>query len=99
MCRQYNDFGSYSRDKQENNLNSLDFSDFNVTICGDLSHPHKQDLMDIAEFERSCMQACFTHLSGEVGATAAAQIQAFINVTDLFVQIYVARDIASRLNK
>lgn len=99
MCRQYNDFGSYARDKQENNLNSLDFPDFNGVISEDLSLARKQDLMDIAEFERSCMRVCFARLSSEIGVMASARIRAFINVTDLFGQIYVARDIASRMNK
>ena len=28
MCRMYNDFGSVGRDREENNLNSIDFPDF-----------------------------------------------------------------------
>ncbi|QKX63437.1 uncharacterized protein TRUGW13939_10607 [Talaromyces rugulosus] len=103
MCRQYNDLGSYSRDKQENNLNSLDFTDFHdgntCETCECSGPPRKQDLIDIAEFERTCMQACFAHLSSEISVTTSAQIKAFINVTDLFGQIYVAKDIASRLKK
>lgn len=96
MCRQYNDYGSYSRDKEEKNLNSLDFADFNENICEGLG-PRKEDLMNIAEFERSCMQLCFKRLSSEVNQKVSSQIRAFINVTDLFGQIYVAQDIASRL--
>jgi hypothetical protein len=96
MCRQYNDYGSYSRDKEEKNLNSLDFADFNENVCRG-SGPRKEDLMDIAEFERSVMQLCFKRLTSEVSQKVSAQIQAFINVTDLFGQIYVAQDIASRL--
>lgn len=99
MCRQYNDFGSCSRDQQENNLNSLDFSEFNGIISEHSIVSRKQDLMDIADFERSCMQVCFSHLSGEIDDMAAARIKAFIDVTDLFGQIYVAQDIASRLKR
>lgn len=96
MCRQYNDYGSYSRDKEEKNLNSLDFADFNENFPK-RSRPQKEDLMDIAEFERSCMQLCFKRLSSEVSQKVSAQLHAFINVTDLFGQIYVVQDIASRL--
>jgi hypothetical protein len=28
MCRQYNDYGSVARDREEKNLNSLDFEEF-----------------------------------------------------------------------
>ncbi|KAE8347407.1 hypothetical protein BDV24DRAFT_157699 [Aspergillus arachidicola] len=97
MCRQFNDYGSHLRDLQEKNLNSLHFADFNGDSLSRGQDQHKQDLMELAEFERSCMQVCFAHLSAETSATTAAQIQAFIKVTDLFGQIYVAQDIASRL--
>ncbi|KAE8137311.1 hypothetical protein BDV38DRAFT_293075 [Aspergillus pseudotamarii] len=97
MCRQFNDYGSRLRDLQEKNLNSLDFADFNGDGLSRGQDQHKQDLMELAEFERSCMQVCFAHLSAETSATTTAQIQVFIKVTDLFGQIYVAQDIASRL--
>lgn len=29
MCRMYNDYGSVQRDKEERNLNSVDFEEFN----------------------------------------------------------------------
>ncbi|PYH91566.1 ent-kaurene synthase [Aspergillus ellipticus CBS 707.79] len=92
MCRQYNDYGSHRRDIAEGNLNSLDFEEFQ-------SDDAKEDLMAVAEFERECMKVCFARLSAEINAATVARIQAFIDVTDLFGQIYVAQDIASRIQK
>ncbi|OGM45785.1 hypothetical protein ABOM_005479 [Aspergillus bombycis] len=97
MCRQFNDCGSQLRDLQEKNLNSLDFAEFNGDGLSRGPGQHKQDLIQLAEFERSCMEVCFANLSAETSATISAQIQAFIKVTDLFGQIYIAQDIASRL--
>ncbi|KAJ6025059.1 Ent-kaurene synthase [Penicillium herquei] len=96
MCRQYNDYGSQLRDAAERNLNSLDFIEFTEHMSGKLNSG-KQDLMELAEFERECMQLCFTRLSAEISSSTAAQVLAFIDVTDLFGQIYVAQDIASRM--
>ncbi|KAJ5636931.1 Ent-kaurene synthase [Penicillium longicatenatum] len=96
MCRQFNDYGSHSRDQQEHNLNSLDFADFHEGF-GNGSEDKKHILMQIADFERKCMEICCEHLAKEISATTLAQIRVFIGVTDLFGQIYVARDIASRL--
>jgi hypothetical protein len=97
MCRQYNDYGSYSRDSAEGNLNSLDFPEFRIRIDRDLesplepyppaitSHPFelsKKALMEIAEFERSCMELCFVQLLAGLSAATSTEIKAFINVTD-----------------
>ncbi|KAI4149779.1 MAG: hypothetical protein LQ340_004453, partial [Diploschistes diacapsis] len=70
MCRQYNDYGSAKRDAEESNLNSLDFPDFQSGAGsaarqadgGCDSQSMKQELMAIAEFERSCMQLALQNL-------------------------------------
>ncbi|KAJ5722104.1 Ent-kaurene synthase [Penicillium malachiteum] len=96
MCRQFNDYGSHSRDQQEHNLNSLDFADFHGN-SSNVTEKHKQDLMQIADLERNCMEMCYEYLAKETSTATLARIRVFIGVTDLFGQIYVARDIASRL--
>lgn len=111
MCRQYNDYGSHERDALEGNLNSLDFAEFTNSLSvsastvsagwdsDDQDKRTKQALAEIAECERACMQQWLTFLSAELGARTSAKIKAFVDVTDLFGQIYVARDIASRAQR
>ncbi|KAL8848314.1 MAG: hypothetical protein Q9221_006668 [Calogaya cf. arnoldii] len=57
----------------------------------------KEDLMVIAEYERSCMQLTLGKLTAISPPATIQKLQVFIDVTDMFGQIYVQRDIASRL--
>lgn len=58
----------------------------------------KIELMEIAEFERACMQLALQNLRPTIGSPATMKaLQVFIDVTDLFGQIYVQKDIASRI--
>ncbi|KAI4190537.1 MAG: hypothetical protein LQ348_003647 [Seirophora lacunosa] len=59
----------------------------------------KEDLMAIAEFERSCMQLALEKLTRISPPATVHKPQIFIDVTDMFGQIYVQRDIASRVQK
>ncbi|PWY96735.1 Ent-kaurene synthase [Aspergillus sclerotioniger CBS 115572] len=107
MCRQYNDYGSILRDVEEGTLNSVDFPEFwedATRPAGQASedrseHAVKEDLMWLAEYEREC---CFQGLMKLVNETGldertAKIVKTFVDVTDLYGQIYVARDIASRV--
>lgn len=137
MCRQYNDYGSATRDAEEGNFNSLDFLSFRDTEYGRgngvggrnslsnavegasrgkgvgdacesqpatnsdgggkrFSHA-KDSLMAFAEFERAGMELAKERLSSVVPQRCMEQLQAFIDVTDMFGQIYVQKDIASRV--
>jgi hypothetical protein len=139
MCRQYNDYGSATRDAEEGNVNSFDFPDFcdlgngreNGVVgtdssanaaesVGDASEAQrptkrrrhnatngdnektrtssaKDSLMALAEFERAGMELAKERLSSEVPRSCMEQLQVFIDVTDMFGQIYVHKDIASRV--
>ena len=59
----------------------------------------KDDLMYVAEYERECCDRALEKLLREtvVDARTRRILQAFVNVTDLYGQIYVQRDIASRV--
>ncbi|KAL9640532.1 MAG: hypothetical protein Q9204_000679 [Flavoplaca sp. TL-2023a] len=57
----------------------------------------KDDLMAIADFERSCMQLALEKLTNVSPSSTIQKLQVFIDVTDAFGQIYVQKDIASRL--
>lgn len=96
MCRQYNDYGSYERDAGERNLNSLHFAELHEGDINEGGKRPNQALIEIAECERACVQQWFTLLSAEIDPAISRKIKAFIDVTDLFGQIYLARDIASR---
>ena len=108
MCRQYNDFGSIARDRAEKNLNSVNFPEFHeYTRMGTAKYEAtiekdgqrlKEELMWIAEYERTCMSMTAEKFE-EVGLEERTKhiLRVFIDVTDLYGQIYVARDIASRM--
>lgn len=122
MCRQYNDYGSIMRDAEENNLNSVDFAEFQAGAWkGESVKPElaregsrngerslwtsglrsaRESLMAIAEFERKLMELSFRALKEVVSSPEAIEgLKVLIDVTDLFGQLYVAKDIASRKRK
>lgn len=101
MCRMYNDYGSLARDRDEKNLNCVNFPEF--APAGPKSDAVRQkQLFSLAEFERSNMERGLEVLT-EMAAHDRAKtrvlekVQMFCDVTDLYGQIYVARDIASRM--
>ncbi|KAK5999068.1 Pimaradiene synthase pbcA [Cladobotryum mycophilum] len=101
LCRQYNDYGSIARDREENNLNSVNFSEFHKSSNG-ASQPAdgaKKTLLDIADYERQCLNLAMDKLKPEVSAATFKALQVFVNVTDLYGQIYVVRDINSNGTK
>lgn len=58
----------------------------------------KSELMVIAEFERACMHLAQQQLGQTLGSPSIMKaLQVFIDTTDLFGQIYVQKDIASRI--
>jgi len=107
MCRMYNDYGSLARDQAECNLNSVDFPEFEG-MCA--TERKKEALFALAEYERSCLNKALQHLdcearkfpthgpgSGQIKERQMDIWRMFCDVTDLYGQIYVVRDIASRM--
>ena len=103
MCRMYNDYGSVSRDEAENNLNSINFPEYESYTSPDSK---KTALFQLAEYERSCLNVARERLGAETRSPSdAAKVKGrqmelwdmFCDVTDLYGQIYVVRDIASRM--
>ncbi|PWY88421.1 Ent-kaurene synthase, partial [Aspergillus heteromorphus CBS 117.55] len=93
MCRQYNDYGSIARDREEHNLNSVDFLVINNdTEEGD----EKTLLLEIAKYERECLELAVKRLQPQVSKSVWKAWEVFLVVTDLYGQIYVARDINSK---
>ncbi|KAM7190979.1 ent-kaurene synthase [Naviculisporaceae sp. PSN 640] len=130
LCRMYNDHGSVSRDRDEGNLNSVDFPEFDAQTSGSgvngvedavSTKNKKAELFQLAQYERSCLEDAFRRLSscndpstciGEsaftdgVASTGSKTqkkerkldiLRLLWTVTDLWGQMYVLRDLGSRL--
>ncbi|KAI0487357.1 Ent-kaurene synthase [Xylaria cf. heliscus] len=93
LCRQYNDYSSALRDDAEGNLNII----VRDSGKGTPFEEGKGLLMKVAEIERGFMQVCWEALSSSLDKSVRNKLKGFIDVTDLFGQIYVARDIASKV--
>lgn len=108
MCRTYNDYGSIRRDMAEGNLNSADFPEFTTEPCSiltpssmgfetdqsDMLESKKAQLLWVANHERELMHAAFTKLMNEgLESYTERCLKLFVDVTDLFGQIYVVKDI------
>lgn len=57
----------------------------------------KKELFDLAEYERSCVVTVQEKLFPLLREEIRLVLGVFVEVTDLYGQIYVARDIASRM--
>ncbi|UNI15339.1 hypothetical protein JDV02_001879 [Purpureocillium takamizusanense] len=104
MCRMYNDLGSVARDEDEGNLNSINFVEFD---CHADIEEKKVALFSMASFERACLREALERLRmqgknrcGSARRRAerwACILTMFCEQVDLFGQVYVIRDLASRL--
>ncbi|KAI0898671.1 Ent-kaurene synthase [Annulohypoxylon nitens] len=96
-CRMYNDHGSIARDKDEANLNSVNFPEFHSKrgVGPDDEKDIKDQLVWIAEYERDGFQNAAAKLEAELGdKNLMDALKVFIDVTDLFGQIYVQKDLS-----
>ena len=57
----------------------------------------KEKLFHVAEYERKCLQLAIAEARAVISKRTAGCLEVFINVTDLYGQIYVVKDIASRM--
>lgn len=56
----------------------------------------KKDLLALTEYERECLDLALTGLKKEVSSEVMERIMLFVDVTNLYGQIYLARDIGIR---
>ena len=103
MCRMYNDFGSLVRDRAEKNLNSVNFPEFGADGLSTSDQELKDRLWRLGEYERECLDLAFARLErlaveSKRKRRVLAVFKMFSNVTDFYGQIYVVRDIASRMS-
>ncbi|POS72958.1 ent-kaurene synthase [Diaporthe helianthi] len=109
MCRMYNDYGSIVRDAAEGNVNSINFPEYHEPRGGSVTiDEQKRALFDLAQYERACLDDALRRLwdvprsTGDMAVDGIKDRQMaiwkmFCDVTDLYGQIYVVRDIASRM--
>ncbi|RYP09462.1 hypothetical protein DL764_001287 [Monosporascus ibericus] len=101
LCRMYNDFGSLGRDTDECSLNSVNFPEFFHVVertAAPITHSNaKTELMWIAEYERRGLETAMELLEHELGSNeVVGALRLFIDLTDLYGQIYVLRDVGTR---
>ncbi|KAK2594823.1 hypothetical protein QQS21_007451 [Conoideocrella luteorostrata] len=109
MCRMYNDLGSTERDLSEGNLNSIDFPEFKS--YQDMKGKQRA-LLTLADYERQAYMDALARLDkvrlefvDEGMAAEAARLSSrrmaiwsmFCEEVDLYGQVYVVRDISSRM--
>ncbi len=106
LCRQYNDYGSITRDQAEGNLNSMNFPEFHESSNVNGEPPDENDmkssLLCIADYEQECLNHTTAKLSKEIGGDKRGDwkmnaLSVFIETVNLYGQIYVARDISNRI--
>ena len=93
LCRMYNDYGSLARDQAEQNLNSVHFAEF---VVAQTDNEKRAALWRIAAFERRCLDLALEELGRVASPRAFRFVSLFCRVTDMYGQIYVVKDIASR---
>ncbi|KAI1345533.1 hypothetical protein F5Y01DRAFT_323101 [Xylaria sp. FL0043] len=107
LCRMYNDYGSLARDVEEHTLNSVNFPEFSrrpgatlaqgTTSASIAIDDAKSELLWIAEYERRGLDTAMKLLEKELGPGELIDaIRVFIDVTDLYGQIYILKDIGTR---
>ena len=60
------------------------------------SGQRKKDLLALTGYERECLDLALTRLEKEVSSEVMERIMLFVDVTNLYGQIYLARDIGMR---
>ena len=105
----YNDLRSAERDRDEGNLNSIDFPEFDAH--GGVENK-KKALFRLAANERSCPREALTRLeeqrrdaveetrnmeAARLGERRMCIWSMFCDEVDLYGQVYVVRDISSRM--
>ena len=102
MCRLYNDFGSVTRDEEEKNLNSINFPEFGIEGSRSTDLVLKSRVMKLAMYERSNVDSALAQMEAASVGNKKKQnrlriLKTFYSVTDTYGQIFVVKDIASRM--
>ena len=90
------DGASVNTDGGSSESRAVEASDDDDRVSTD-EETKKSELMWLAEYERECLELALGRLRVEVPETVMNAVELFVRVTDLYGQIYVARDISSRI--
>ncbi|KAI1738015.1 hypothetical protein F4680DRAFT_467770 [Xylaria scruposa] len=96
LCRLYNDYGSIARDRDEDNLNSINFPEFQGIID---ERSVKENLKIIAEYERRCLHASIAELRPLVTKSLFAALTVFCETAEIYNQMYVLKDFTAEFNE
>lgn len=101
MCRMYNDWSSIARDKKEQNLNSINFPEFHNGLSAAKIEETvlKERLFRLCNYERKCLDLSMTQLKKVCSEDKAKQVQVFCDVTDLYGQMYMVKDMTPAVKK
>ena len=106
FCRMYNDYGSIERDREERNLNSVNFPEFcdvNAGAIGGKEAAAKATLLKAAEGERENALAqagalyCDLEAEGVDGRQIADCLRCYIGACEQFSDMYVTKDVTNRV--
>ena len=92
-----------ARDQDEGNLNSVNFPEFKLGLPDDNTtsksayEQRRKDLLTVAQYERRSLSRVVGELEGLLDEQTMERLRLFIQVTDFYGHIYVARDIGVRV--
>ncbi|KAL8955969.1 MAG: hypothetical protein Q9193_006362, partial [Seirophora villosa] len=94
LIRMENDIGSVVRDRKENNLNSVDFPEFDTTDQEDVLESRIKQLKRLAAYERECAKNALAKLiQMDVDEQVVRALKAYCNAVDLYGEIYAMQDV------
>ena len=111
FSRMYNDYGSVLRDRDERNLNSINFPEFFLHYHGGINtdstaiDESKETLLAAAQYERKCAtdsaEVLFQELEAEgaAGRTIALYLKIYLGGSEQFSDMYLTRDVTNRVKK
>ncbi|KAK3367921.1 hypothetical protein B0H63DRAFT_424064 [Podospora didyma] len=90
LCRLHNDVASVDRDRDEDNLNSINFPEFKDHDRG--YGGQKAELRRIADYERKCLEGAMAELNPLVEDKVFNALSVFISSADMYGEMYLVRD-------
>ncbi|KAL8808700.1 MAG: hypothetical protein Q9200_004115 [Gallowayella weberi] len=110
FCRMYNDYGSIERDREEGNLNSVNFAEFHPGMDGENQSEEegeeglervKKTLLEVAAYERRCALQVAEELyadlekEGKEGKRIAESLRVYMGACEQFSDMYVTKDVTN----
>ncbi|KAL8730563.1 MAG: hypothetical protein Q9166_004017 [cf. Caloplaca sp. 2 TL-2023] len=102
FCRIYNDYGSIARDREERNLNSVNFPEFFDPSDGESrTEKVKERLLEAAQYERQCALEAADKLysdlegQGEEGRRITECLRVYMGACEQFSDMAMTRDITN----